>query len=98
MKPPVSASPPPSLVAYELESGTVLFIHDLQRVSRLPVLSAAEHDVLVLLLDGHDTRGISDARGTSPRTTANQVASIFKKLGVGSRAELAAKVLTTHRR
>lgn len=98
MKPPVSDSPPPSLVAYELEPGTVLFVHELPRVGQLPVLSAAEHEVLVLLLDGHDTRGIADARGTSPRTTANQVASIFKKLGVGSRAELAAKVLTRSRR
>lgn len=34
---------------------------------------------------------IARRRGTSPRTVANQIASIFRKHGVGSRAELVAR-------
>jgi DNA-binding CsgD family transcriptional regulator len=30
---------------------------------------------------------IARARGTSPHTVANQIRSLFSKLGVGSRAE-----------
>ena len=92
MKRSLPAEPPPSLLAYELEPGKVLFVHTLP-APEVEGLSAAEKEVLVLLLNDHDNASISDARGTSTRTTANQVASIFKKLGVGSRAELAAKLL-----
>jgi DNA-binding CsgD family transcriptional regulator len=53
-------------------------------------LSAAEHEVVRLVLAGCSNAEIAAARGTKPRTVANQIASIFKKLGVGSRAELAA--------
>lgn len=35
---------------------------------------------------------IAERRGTSPRTVANQVASLFRKLGVASRSELRALV------
>jgi len=35
---------------------------------------------------------VARARGTSPSTIANQLASIFKKLGVGSRFELIASL------
>ncbi|MBS2011516.1 MAG: helix-turn-helix transcriptional regulator [Deltaproteobacteria bacterium] len=84
--------PPASLVAYELEPGRVLFVHALD-VPSVEGLSAAEQEVLALVLDGHDTRAIAEARGTASRTTSNQVASIFKKLGVRSRAELAAKLM-----
>jgi DNA-binding CsgD family transcriptional regulator len=94
MKRQLSPSPPPSLVAYEIEPGKVLFIHPLRKLpaAALAGLSPAEAEVLALILDGHDNGSIADARKTSPRTTANQVASIFRKLGVASRAELAAKV------
>lgn len=84
-------SPPPSLVAYEIEPGKVLFVHPIPRAT-VDGLTAAENEVLALVLDGHDNGAIAEARATSPRTTANQVASIFRKLGVASRAELAAKL------
>lgn len=97
MKRTLPTEPPPSLVAYELEPGRVLFVHA-PPVPRAEGLTAAEEEVLALLLDGYDTATISERRGTSPRTTANQVASIYKKLEVGSRAELAAKLLGSARR
>jgi len=93
MKRSLPNDPPPSLIAYELEPGRVMFVETMPTVPHIPGLSDAEQEVLVMLLGGYDTEAISDSRGTSPRTIANQVASIFKKLGVGSRAELAAKIL-----
>lgn len=56
-------------------------------------LSEAELDVCSRLLRGDSNRAIADARGTSVRTVANQVATIFRKLEVSSRSELIAKLL-----
>jgi DNA-binding NarL/FixJ family response regulator len=55
-----------------------------------PTLSGAERTVVLDLLDGASRRDIAFSRGTSPRTVANQMASIFRKLRVGSRVELIA--------
>ncbi len=51
-------------------------------------LSAAEQMVLEQVLAGASNAAIARTRGTSVRTIANQIASIFRKLGVGSRREL----------
>lgn len=91
MKRRLPPTPPPSLVAYEIEPGKVLFVHAIPK-AKVGGLTAAEDEVLALLLDGYNNAAIAKARGTSPRTAANQVASIFRKLGVASRAELAAKL------
>lgn len=53
-------------------------------------LSPAERAVALALLEGHSNAEIAEARGTSVRTVANQLASLFRKLGVGSRAEAVA--------
>lgn len=58
----------------------------------LSALTVAERDVAERASTGVSNRAIARARGTSERTVANQLASIFGKLGVGSRAELAAKL------
>lgn len=52
-------------------------------------LTAAELEVATLLLSGASNEEIARCRGRSVRTIANQIASIYAKLGVGSRAELA---------
>lgn len=57
-----------------------------------PALTAAERAVMALLLAGKSNGEIAKHRKTAVRTVANQVASLFRKFGVGSRAELAAKV------
>jgi DNA-binding CsgD family transcriptional regulator len=59
----------------------------------LPGLSAAESQVAGLLLEGRTHDEIAKSRGTSRRTVANQIASIYKKLGVSSRAELLLSVM-----
>ena len=53
-------------------------------------LTAAERSVLEGMLAGLSNAEIAEQRGSSVRTVANQVASVFRKLGVTSRSELAA--------
>ena len=59
----------------------------------LDALSAAEREVARLVLEGNSNAAIARERGTSPRTVANQLAALYRKLGVRSRAELAARVI-----
>ena len=56
-------------------------------------LPSAEAGVLRLVMAGWSNARIAAARGTSTRTVANQVAGLFRKFGVASRAELAVAVL-----
>jgi DNA-binding CsgD family transcriptional regulator len=51
-------------------------------------LAPAEHAVISLLIEGQTYAEIAQARSTSVRTVANQVASGFRRLGVSGRAEL----------
>jgi len=55
-------------------------------------LTPAEREVVMGLLEGRSNADIASERGTSQRTVANQIASIFEKVGVRSRAELAARI------
>lgn len=54
-------------------------------------LTSAERDVACRAIQGSSNAEIASARGTHVRTVANQMASIFTKLGVSSRQELAAR-------
>ncbi len=51
-------------------------------------LSAAEREVLRLVVSGKSNRNIAQSREVSERTIANQVASILRKVGARSRFEL----------
>jgi DNA-binding NarL/FixJ family response regulator len=53
-------------------------------------LTTTEQAVLRAMLNGASQQEIATARGVSYRTVANQIASAYGKLGVGSRAEVAA--------
>ena len=53
-------------------------------------LTEAEWTVARLIVAGLDNREIATARGASPRTIANQLQAIFRKLRVHSRHELCA--------
>ncbi|HXK19752.1 MAG TPA: LuxR C-terminal-related transcriptional regulator [Polyangiaceae bacterium] len=55
-----------------------------------PRLTAAEREVVAGVLNGRSNAAIALARRTSTRTVANQLAAIYRKLGVASRWELAA--------
>lgn len=62
----------------------------------LSELTPAEQDVAGMLVVGATHAEIARVRGTSVRTVANQAASIYRKLHVGSRAELAAMVMSSN--
>ncbi len=91
--PRLGKEPPEGLVAYELAPGKVLFAHPFAATLDDARLSPAEREVVALLLQGRDNASIARLRGTAVRTIANQVASIFAKLGVRSRSELAVRAL-----
>lgn len=55
-------------------------------------LTAAECDVVALILEGKSNAAIAKARGVAVRTVANQVASILRKLDVESRSALIAQL------
>jgi DNA-binding CsgD family transcriptional regulator len=60
-----------------------------------PGLSAAEREVVLALLAGRSNLEIARLRGTSAKTVGNQLHAIYRKLGVGSRSELAALLART---
>lgn len=56
----------------------------------LAPLSQAERDIVADILTGKRVTAIAYERGTSPRTVAHQIASVYRKLGASSRRELLA--------
>jgi len=74
-------------------AGDEFAVLSIPRVPRLPSsLTPAEREVAALLFAGKSNAAIARSRGVAVRTIANQVASILKKLRVGSRAELIAQL------
>jgi DNA-binding NarL/FixJ family response regulator len=70
----------------------VVFSFPLGHPALPETLSPAERAVALALLEGLSNSEIAKARRTSVRTVANQLASLFRKLGVGSRAEAVAAI------
>jgi DNA-binding CsgD family transcriptional regulator len=64
-----------------------VFSFPLRQPALPPSLSVAEQEIALGMLEGLSNSEIAMARRTSPRTVANQVASLFRKLGVRSRSE-----------
>ena len=88
--------PPSDLTATEVEvDGQTFVLLEWSDVTprALDNLSEAEADILAGILRGESNAEIARRRHTKTRTVANQIASIFRKLGVRSRAELMAKLL-----
>lgn len=56
-----------------------------------PAASPAECDVLARVLAGHSNAAIAQARGTSPRTVANQIAELLRRFQLRSRRDLIAR-------
>ena len=56
------------------------------------VLSDVEYFVVIFLIVGLSNVEIASVRGSSVRTVTTQVQAVYRRLGVGSRAELVARV------
>jgi DNA-binding NarL/FixJ family response regulator len=78
---------PGGLVVELVGEELVLFSWELEPISN-PGLTSAEQAVLSHLVEGASNAAIARARSTSVRTVANQVASLLRKLGAGSRFDL----------
>lgn len=90
------ASPPTDLRVSLLEIGTAVFAvlrFSARRAGGPPRLTSAETSVMTAIFEGKSNEAIARERGTSARTVANQIASIFRKHGVASRCELVASYL-----
>jgi len=74
------------------DGGKELAVARLEPVPSTASLSTAERAVLTCILGGKRIMDIAHERGTSSRTVAHQVASVYRKLGVGSRHELFAQL------
>ena len=51
-------------------------------------LTPSELEIVAAIREGKTNADIARARGTAVRTVANQLAALFRKLGVRSRSEL----------
>src|SRR5690242_5747128 len=58
------------------------------RELKAEVLTPAELAIVELAIGGASNRRIAELRGTSTRTVANQLSTVFKKLRITSRPEL----------
>ena len=63
------------------------------RATDFPILSQAERQVALLAIGGSSNQAIAASRGVRPRTVVNQLATIYRKLGVSSRSEMVARLV-----
>jgi DNA-binding NarL/FixJ family response regulator len=92
-------SAPAELVVepYEERPDAVLFSFPLEQGEPLGELTPAERGVLDGVRHGLSNAQIARLRGVSVRTVANQIATLFKKVGAQSRLDLALLAARTER-
>jgi DNA-binding CsgD family transcriptional regulator len=86
--------PPTGLETYEFEVAGdefAVFTFPIPEVKPPSGLSVAESEVARAVVEGQSNKEIAVKRGTSPYTVANQLRSIYAKLGVSNRLELIAR-------
>jgi DNA-binding CsgD family transcriptional regulator len=88
-------SVPTDIERMKLDDGAevLLFSAPSEEHGGLGALTQTEREVASAAARGDDNRSIAERRGVSPRTIATQLAGIYEKLGVGTRAELARLLL-----
>jgi DNA-binding NarL/FixJ family response regulator len=83
--------PPTGLRAYTFEISAdeyAIFAFPIPIVEPPPELSVAEREIVHAVAEGQSNKEIAQSRRTSPHTVANQLRSIYAKLGISSRIEL----------
>ena len=93
----VEISPPPGFRCAALDADStsdevVVMSYELPEWELPDTLTTAEKQVLREILNGATQAAVAEARGVSSATVANQLASIFAKLGARSRLELAIRL------
>jgi DNA-binding CsgD family transcriptional regulator len=86
--------PPRGLEAYTFavaDDDYAIFTFPTSDAEPPPGMSAAEREIVRAVVEGRSNKEIAAERGTSPYTVANQLRSIYAKLGVSSRFELIAR-------
>lgn len=73
----------------------VICAEDEAQPAALARLTTSEREVATLVAEGLSSQEIAVRRQRSVRTVENQLAATFRKLGVGSRAELLALLART---
>lgn len=85
--------PTPRIVTFNVDDSVLAVVTvPLATGSHLSKLTPVERHVASLAAEGLSNAAIGRGRGTSERTVANQMASIMRKLKVGSRYQLAARL------
>jgi DNA-binding NarL/FixJ family response regulator len=75
------------------DDGALLILsYPLDDLPAPPELTRAETEVVRAALRGRSNAEIAQTRGSAERTVANLLARAFRKLGIHSRAELAARL------
>ena len=86
--------PPSGLEAYTFQVAGdeyAMFAFAIPEMKLPAGLSAAEREVARAVVEGQSNKEIAVTRSTSPYTVANQLRSIYAKLGVSNRLELIAR-------
>jgi DNA-binding CsgD family transcriptional regulator len=94
-------TPPPGLRVYRTrvrDTEYAVLAIPLKRDAWGAKLTNAERQILALACQGLSNEALAARRGTSPRTVANQLQSIYRKLGIVSRFELACGSASRRRR
>lgn len=88
---------PPGLRAVRVHLGSEEFVllsfdlcGDVGQKARTDALSPSQRNVAELAAEGRSNAEIARARSTSVRTVENQIAEVYRKLGVRSRRGLSA--------
>ena len=92
---PPSRRRPPRMTPFRLGEDEYVVLTVPQPKASLAALTNAERDVVEHILASRSNAEIASRRDSSVRTVANQIASIFRKLEVSSRAELVAHLVTS---
>ena len=92
--PETPAKPPdgPQVVTFDVHGMRFAALSVCVDDDRLAALTEAEREVAALAAASMTNAAIAKCRGSSERTVANQMASVLRKLKVGSRYGLAAYV------
>ena len=86
-------APTPRIVTFNMDDSVLAVVTvPLVEGSALSKLTPVERQVATLAAGGLSNAAIGRYRGTSERTVANQIASILRKLNVGSRYHLASRL------